>query len=357
VGVIVFLIAVSGFTSAFTLPFRGGPIFIDILTLAGVVGGVAVLAFLYRRRDVYGRVRVATMLAAAFAALATFGGVAPRPTEKTAPIHPVIRLAFVDSENRTTNRDLQARLTVDNAPPAAQITFTADSIELHLRDGSVVRTSGGFQSMTVHAAALPLDSGWRWLNSASSTRLFDSQGTVRFNLVLNDQARRALLRGVTDVALIGVVAVTEPYRRATMPLIAGRERTSSGMRVRIDGVNTSIDDAGVDVESVRADRDDNPLIALGTIVGPGYAIVNNAAREGMVLTTMHSQGGSGWIVLPGQTIREQSVQLQTNPSGARSSAVARDEAWYRGAELVIFGWRSTDSYTARLSAHVPAPPA
>src|SRR6185503_14736871 len=135
-----------------------------IARVLGVAVPVALLAFLYRRRDVRYRAWVAAAVVFVLFFIAAFDTV---PSEADArPTGPAVRLRATLSTSPVL-REVHVRLSAIDAPANQRLSFFVDSSVVHLSNGTSLHAAGGQRPpVTVHPAMLPTPGAIRWLGDS-----------------------------------------------------------------------------------------------------------------------------------------------------------------------------------------------
>jgi len=308
-----------------------------IARVLGVAVPVALLAFLYRRRDVRYRAWVAAAVVFVLFFIAAFDTV---PSEADArPTGPAVRLRATLSTSPVL-REVHVRLSAIDAPANQRLSFFVDSSVVHLSNGTSLHAAGGQRPpVTVHPAMLPTPGAIRWLGDSRN-----GQYVTEAVLPLTPQQSHVAAIGVVSADVWGKLYVAVPGELADLPLAAGASVARDGTRIRIAQVDVEPDAASADiVTSYLADA------ATGLAEGPlTYTMVSPRFGEGTLTEQRNSSGGSGSMVLPASVARSDSTRFEAvTPREDRGITMA--PGWFTGARLVVFQWKSLGHYSTRVS--------
>jgi hypothetical protein len=180
-----------------------------------------------------------------------------------------------------------------------------------------------------------LDSTTHWLGSPSPR-------TIRRALSadLTAEQMAAVAQGVDSVRLNGMIYVDTPSLLGTMPLTPGATLSRDAMRARIRAWAHGRGQANLSLDLRWIPLEERTARPRATFVEEGqqFALWNPARREAVDLNGAN-RGGTGWLVLPGVSVSDQSHDLQLWPDSTRL-----DDSWFDGARLVIIGWTSRGGY-------------
>jgi hypothetical protein len=117
----------------------------------------------------------------------------------------------------------------------------------------------------------------------------------------------------------------------------------------IYGLSHDTTDAHVWVQLFAVPRDTIPGVADMTrsVDDLLFALVNDARSEALLLRDWGSSGNSGSVVLPWIRIEARSRQLKSEMDDSLSHNLPRDDAWYKGARLVVLEWTLAGRFPAR----------
>lgn len=354
--VVMALIAIGGLTSLVIIGVRmvsAQPSVPLVFALLIMGAAVAFLAYLYQKRDTRRRVWAVgvVILALVFITIQMPDRAAADDASfARVPLH-MDRLA----SNVTLDRNLQLRITADSAIPSErQLMLVADSIYVHLQDGTTFTLSSFGPAATVHAAALPAHEGITWTRSS----LRYMPGDI-LPIQLTGEQARAIARGVAGVDVVGHMMVSEPVLFADLPLALSQPITHGGTRAQITSVDRSADGVSLNASiTTVSGRNAASTFMFGMGERSSVALINQHAGEGIELE--HRSGGmsNGWALLPSTDSRTESglYEIPRGAFGPDMTPWSRPAEWYAGARLAIYTWKSQGSYPVRLST-VPGAPA
>ena len=313
------------------------------LDVLGVLLGFAMLAWLYETRGARRGARAAGFLVALIALL-TLGMRAPtRPDEwalgdvRVAPL----RLEVPQNGINRTGMGLSFMVRGDTLSDAMRLTVVQAEVELHLRDGAIIRTSA--EPMPIGPmASIPEAPRLRWLQRRDGPRAVHLHVMVR---VTPDQ-RRLLERGLSSVVFEGRAIVTEAVTLAVLPLVPGADTTVSGHSVRVENWSTEFGEPTLRLRVSSVSTEDLPRRVEGWHMAIDPALVNSARGEAYRLAQRGGTAAQRGLVLPGLPAVSRIEELglaQTVP--ARSPV---DAEWLREARLLLVGHEVRGSYPVRL---------
>lgn len=324
--VVAFLILVVGVLCAALIPPVAARI--DLFTpsvashawsiVVGLLLSAAVLAWTYERRSA-SRVRWAA--AAAIVAAALFFGAppaSPRPAEAgNAPdggsSRPAISLAVTPVEAGSGEAPaLLLRVRLSGVAAGRRATFSARSAVLHFHDGSTRRQN--YVTSLQFSGASPLVNG--------ELAPID---TV-FRMALRSYPRPEHARDVTDVELLGVLAVADSVPFAPAPLALAIGFTAHGLRLRVGDLAFRGDTLSMPLQFAGVDLPGAP-----NIVGRGefsYALVGPSGDIHPLFSDWNGSN-TGWVVMPGAPLASGTVHLNTVESGLPRTGRLSVVRWVR----------------------------
>ena len=338
--------------------------------IVAVGGSVGLLLALYRRRDVghIAWVGAAVVVGAAFVALDAIDSppdevpTALRTTQISldAGFDQSIRFASPTSAIDDRKTRLPVRFTLTSLPASARISLRVDSAILHLRDGSIVKSSRTYGYFAPNNGLGALPSGVRQFGSMGE------QHVMGMNLMFNADSMTVAAKGMDHVDVWARVLVAEAIALAATRVGTRLDTTVAGTRLRMSGQLDS------DVSTIN--------VIATTIADPrrvsdprdiGMAVINESAGEGIVLTGSSYANSTAWMVLPGAPINTAAIVLNTKRPAtegdgfigpliagvgpiterlpSRREGRFPDPSWYRNAKIVAVQWAQRGSYPVRLS--------
>ena len=319
------------------------PVFVPLL---GATLGVGLLGYLYRRHDA----PRTTWIVGAVAVVASYTFLLLSSESATArPITPPsdqARLVLTESAVSVQDRLLILNIRADNALVSRSLTFIPDTVLLRLRDGSRLQLVPRSGPVVMHVSGIPGAPHARQM-----TFLPDLQSRSSFAVVLTDEQRLAVMRGVSAIEVAGRMSVQEPRITASIPLVVGASVSERGSRNRILSVQSTADSMVVVLEQSTVAGAQRPFIytadpdaPVGMAVWPRFAAVNAARGEAVSLENRNSSGGAGWIVLPGASVQDGTLHLVGRRDARFTAPFVLDAAWYQGAKLLIIDWIPWSGY-------------
>ncbi|MEO8564726.1 MAG: hypothetical protein ABI601_21825 [bacterium] len=305
-----------------------------------MLGGIGLLVWLYRSRDVRARSWLAgfAVTALSLMSLTTRSTGDARLIEAPASVpRMALRLTPTSNAGDWLQHDeilLFAALTP--ADFAHHLTFTPTSRTVRLRDGSSQRFPVAIQgSRGTHdngSIRPPFPSEVRWLGDPGMPRL-----SAYVGLQLSRENARKFRAEATSIEVEGRVDVFQPRIAATIPLVQGSTVARNGRRVRIEKWSNARGEGRLTLAEV-AIADVVPVI--GDTQGAGslvdYALYNERRGEVVSLNRGDRHGGQSMQVVPTPSTTYQLLQLDV---------AAPDEDWLRDAMLVVIEKVPLGGYT------------
>jgi len=345
------ILTLAAFSNTATESTTSGPSEIVVLTalvgiaVVGVTGGMALLAFLYRTRAKRPATWIAVALATSCLVVASLAQVPlnarPRVQGGSAalvPIHP---------RDSGDVRYAPGSVVLRLAPPAGfpssadQIDFQPDAVTVELLDGKRVSVDRlGTTSRML--APPPVGPTVRWLDRAgeSSHRYLEVDPLTT--------VRRRIANNVKSVSVAGIVRSLQSRPIASLPLRIGESVVRDGRRIVIYGFSHDKSSASVWVQLSTVPRDQVfPIEDMMSMDNLWFALVNDARSEAFLLRPWDGRSGSGGLVLPWLQIQTRFRQLKSETQGDPWHNLPLDDAWYKGARLVVLEW----SIVRRFRAH------
>jgi len=162
--------------------------------------------------------------------------------------------------------------------------------------------------------------------------------------------------GVTSVVVEGTVIARAPRTLATLPLEKGASVARNGVRVEIITVGRGLTDTTVGLRETSVRVGEHPALQSdffghGTL---GFALLNASRAEASVLYKHASPRHGGSLVLPGIELHDETTQFEPFPRGENNNRPERvDDAWMRGATLIVAEWVMQSRYSVRVETSVP----
>ena len=313
-----------------------------------LLGGIGIVAWLYRWRD--GRRRTRAM-AVVVAALALYTATLPFPDDDDAlPSVPEdLSLALEVDEDGTRGSEMQLRVTGPVASSAVARRFEPREFTIRLRNDSTLRLDPSMLAVfggNFSVPPVPPIPGVRWIDHPA-------ESVISHSMLLRLPYDGAPVRvdDITTVSIAGRMILSEPRTLARMPLRVGAEVVNDGYRIRVDRWTPTVPELplaiAVSVVHVAAMR---PVPGSLQEQALSAAIINERRGEGFVLQQRGTGSGSDGLVLPGVPARALELRYDRS-SGARPSSLP-DADWLRDAELLIFREVPVGAYPMRLE-HTP----
>ena len=316
-----------------------------IIELVFVAACVALLAYLYRSRDV----RPLTWVAGFVAVMIGFVSVTPEPTGADVDLpagvsRTAVRLDL-EPGGSTANGvpQLSFRLWIDSLPAAQRLQLLDGVTTLRARDGAVLRVPLGRASSVLRFQA-HATTRVAWLGEKQETRR-----SIGSSVPVTDSVRREMDSGIASAGLDGRLLVSTPDFADTVPLAVGSIIEHSGERTRLTRWTYGLGRASVSLSSLAVVLHPQPSapFEVGQWVGGielEYSLVNEVRHEAVALQYRGGSSQMGWLVLPGTQTLSATVALETPREHAGVGAAPIDDDWFRDARLVITHWVPRGSY-------------
>jgi len=139
---------------------------------------------------------------------------------------------------------------------------------------------------------------------------------------------------------------------ATLPLVAGAQARAAGRETHIVSINGTARGMLLDVTTValQSDEANTRLAAFMTAPGVSFALLNEQRRQAISLQSISSGGGNDWLVLPGTSLDQRTLRLQTLLNRVPRDSLNVQSDWYRGARLLVAEWDTENEYPVTLRA-------
>ena len=321
------------------------------------IGGLCLLVWLYRSRDMRLRTRIAGFGLAALTLPATCasppdvrGNENPATSERVA-----LGLDHTRGEPLVDGSGLRLILTSAPIPDALRLGFEPETYVVRLRDGSALRIHHqrsiiDLHQLTYRGALIPRDVSVRWINAPIREPL-----RMHLSVPLTRTERRAVEAGVASVAVEGRVVVWEVQSLATLPLAVGAEVVRDGYRIRMEKWSRDSSDLPVTIQASSIGRSmlGSAFAAVMMESPVRCALINTARGEGLMLVRNGVGTSSDGLVLPGLPLQmDETRYIKLSPSGSSSDSTP-DDAWLDGAHLLIATQVFRGSYPVRLELVMP----
>ena len=316
-----------------------------LIGLFGAAGSVALLFWLYRRRERGPRAIVAASAAVVGALIGAFG--TPPLSVSPSASGPDVggRTAIQVSMSRTHSGnigDVLLDVRPTTTPPGRALTLWDAHAELELSDGTKLRPTTTSPIVDLYSVRPSLSNN-RWLGTS-----LDSTFAGLLWLRADAAQLRALDRGIRRITITGRVWETVPRVVGTMPLVIDSRLTSSGRRAMLTSWshNRGQGEMRVDVTQLPWPVADAGPRVVSTGGPLAYALVNDARHEALPLFVNGASHGASWLVMPGDAAWMSNLTLRTQAySNGPESPV--DDRWFDGARLWFIDWVPVDSYPVR----------
>jgi hypothetical protein len=303
----------------------------------GVAAGVALLVWLYLKRDDRRRTRTVSACIVALTLMSMCSGSrAPDSPEAmiAGPAPLTVALEPADPRAPSQHGQLPIVIHVSGLGEGRSARLDVPLIELRLHDGSVLHAP--VENSIIDAGGVwpsrfvpPRIAGIRWLVTSPSEE-------VRNTVVprLTGAQRRAVAEGIAGVAVEGRVSIWESLPSGTLPIVVGAETTANGRRTRIAAWTPDDELSVVVVDESSIDPSPASAWPFTSMFGrEGFALVNESRGEAVPLGRTQSSGGLDGLVLPGAPLRSEQVHFGLR-AGPTADTMLPDADWLRGARLM-----------------------
>ena len=321
------------------------------LDLVAVPLGVGLILWMYQRRDLHLRARLAGALLAIVVTLVIF--VPSSGDASTLPsAAPVGRFSLEPPEKNfsASRSDLYVRVRSDEQPTNARIAIVPRQLDVTLDDGSVVVLEGDGDAATQLSSdfttALPPD------RAAWSVIALREQFTANLRFEPGPSARRAMARGTRRIVLTGAAVIIEPRVLAILPLVSGADTLIDGTYVRVDRWEDGLEDQSLEV-TAKVIRDPRRIDASAFLRGSAlrFALLNERRGEVLPLVSGAGSASYGVLVIPGVSVRSTTSELSPVPPSG--SARWDRDSWLRDAVLLVLAHDVRGSHPIRLELDLP----
>jgi len=322
------------------------------VALLGAAGSVALLFWLYRRRErgvraiVFAAAAVAGALTGAFGTSSLSASAPPSESDARG------RAAIQVSMSRSQTPDIGAMLLEvrpTTVPLGRELTLQDPRAEVELKDGTKMRLSTTSPFVDLNAVR-PILSNNRWVGP-------NLDSTFAGTLWLHADAAQvgAMDRGIRRITITGRVSETIPRVLGTMPLAINGHFTSPGRRAMLTSWSHARGQGEMRLDVTQLPwpvADAGPRWAQ-TNGALAYALVNDARHEALPLfVSSAGNGGPSWLVLPGDAVWTSNLTLRTRAYSNETESPV-DDRWLEGARLWFIDWVPVDSYPVRAELTPP----
>jgi len=346
-------VVISTVTLAGLLANRFSPLFFrpwvrSLFYVVAIGGALTTLVGLYvrRGRSLHAWAAASLMMGCA---LATASVPPSRPRHQaTSRTAGPIKVAIDAPNTIIQSGRLALRFSAPAAPDSLATHFTVSGVTVYLRDGTAVPLQYGVPVVQLRGADIPIASGTQWLVRGG----FLAVPKDGFDLELSGREMSLLSRGFNEVEVRGVVSLDRPRVMATLPLVAGAQVRAAGRETHIVSINGTARGMLLDVTTValQSDEANTRLAAFMTAPGVSFALLNEQRRQAISLQSISSGGGSDWLVLPGTSLDQRTLRLQTLLNRVPRDSLNVQSDWYRGARLLVAEWDTENEYPVTLRA-------
>lgn len=325
------------------------------LAAVGLGGVIALLILLYVKR---GLPRARTLGVAALALL-LLGSVAPDSESRVVgDVSPFpagkanVRIELRDTAQIAQAGHFTIRVTLVGADSGARFRLDRSRARFFLRDGTTVEMPlWGYGMTTLQVGRLVLP-GIPSLQGDADLPF--SGAMTNIGQEVSGEPRRALMRGIDSVRVIGSVTLIEPKVFATLPLRAGASALLDGERVTLTALNLAGADDELQLDTRAVGSASKGAGWMDGTTGLNAFLVNLRRGEGVGLPRTGASSNPGILVLPGAGAQHGSIRYRA-PRGRGADRYVTDTDWLDGASLMVIRW--VDGPSHRVSAtSVPLPP-
>lgn len=352
---VAFLIVLETFFSGFDTGPSGNWTAIG-LGAAAALGGVSLVAFIYRTRSG----RRPLWLAAFVVTGCAFGSIVASWRGKAAVFESPTSLPragivarLTDLDQITSRRSLT--LVTDVVPPPGSVRLALASgseLVVHLRNGSVLSIPFGRTSLGIYSAPPVIGQGVTWI-----ARPGGPPARSRYSIPLDNAQRAAIAGGgIATAELSGQMWVIEPRVAGVFPLEIGSRAAHNGRRIAIEHLSHSSGDVELQLRIASIPGDQLPVnvaISIGALAGREFALLNESRHEAISLAQRGSSGGGSAMVLPGTNVEDAELALEASQPDPGKAQPSVDNDWFRSARLVQIDWVPRGSYPFRASVQLP----
>jgi hypothetical protein len=354
---IILLVVVETFFSSFDAGPAGSWTSI-VLGVIAVLGGVALLAHVYRTRTSRRAIRIGAFAIAgcAFGSIVASWSGRPLAVEPAASLpHPSVSVAIAGLDQIASLRAIRLVVEVADAPESTRFSLGSPELLVHLRDGKelhVPALPAGANSIGVHSTPPGLGQDVTWIVPPGAP----TQRFQYYPVPLDDAQRAAIAVGIASAELRGQMWVTTSRVKGMFPLEVGARVAHNATRIAIEHWSHSDGDVALQLRIASIPREQPPVsvvMSIGAMSGQEFALLNERRHEAIALAQRGSSGGGTPMVLPGANVEDRELLLALAtpyPAGTRA-ALGGD--WFRGARLVQVDWVPRGSYPFRTNVAIP----
>lgn len=336
------------------------------VNVVALLGGLALLIWLYRRRDVsrVAWIGAVIVVGACVDLLLDIGASQPdvHVSKIAGNAPPIVFDQATISPRPSGPPALRLQFALPTPEAMRRVGLTVREVDVRLRDGSVVHAQPNREPMTFDTPASLLPAGVQPFGSQSRARTIGT--TVGF--FEEDRARLDRV-GIASVDVKATVDISQAEQIATGTFGESTSKTVAGTRVEIvrdPASRFTIEVLTASVENARGIMNPSTSVVL----------VNQQQREGLVLDSQRYAVTSSWMVLPGAPLWNDRVTFNTlrpresntsfravstigpigDPLAVETNVAASTDrfpglAWYDGAKIAVFQWTPRTSQEIRLS--------
>ena len=341
----------------------------NLTLVVGLIGGLALLAAVYRTRDSRRGVWALGAVCAIASLFLVQGPTNPRPVlvAYTGPMA-TFTLSLVDSQAPIVRPRVGLLLTITAPEHGGRLTLLGPTAVFYPRHGKRVLVPLVGQGATLQSAMFTSDGSGVGAPTAitSPTAVLDSttkwlgappERPVRrqFSVELNSAQLAAIAGGVDSIGLKAEVQVETPTVLGTLPLRVGETMMRQALRIRVQSFTHGygLVNLTTEVRSIPLDDQSPSAVLFGGNQEVEFALWNPARREAIALLARSTRGGTGWLVLPGTSIEERISDLEPAFRYSGDSVSLPDNAWFDGARLVAIAWTSRGTYSVDVRTAAP----
>ncbi len=295
------------------------------------VGPLAVLVFVYLKRDAVRRARAfGGALLAVSLVLAPYA--TPRsdsvvPAKETLQTTEAPQISLFFDPAAPNDRPGTLRLHVSGKPwrNAARLVVTVNSLLVHAKDGTTFATQRVGPLVVRLRDSLPNGASLSDLNAFSSSALYLSPGEMR-----------RLTSGIESIELVGTVEPYEVRIAAILPFTSGAQVRQGGTMFQVDSVerDPAVSSAVATTVSIRTTTQGMSTEARQSYVLPQFVLVDDSAHRAVTTFSRTSRESSGLMILPGVSTRSRWTKVEARwPVADAGSAMAP-------ARLMWLEWKS-----------------
>lgn len=305
------------------------------------VGPLAVLAYVYLKRDAVRRARAfGGALLAVYLVVTPFSIPRGYPVEtvvKTLPPTEAPQISLVFDRPLPNDGPEMLRFHVSGKPwrDAARLVVSVKSLLVRARDGTT------FAAMRVGALAVPLHDPMP--DGASLIDIYPGSSSA---LYLTPGELKRLTSGIESIELVGTVEPFAVRIAAILPFTSGAQVQAEGTMYQVDSVQRDpvVSSAVATTVSVRTVQQKMSAKNPALYVLPRLVLVDDKARRGVPTFGQGGGASSKWMILPGMSVVRSWIKMEARwPVAHAGSAMAP-------ARLMWLDWKSLGQAPVRLRA-------